>query len=59
MFIEKQHLRDDQLFWPDLASSHYAKDNLTWIINKKIKLMLKNMNQANVPELRPIAKFQQ
>ena len=56
-FIEKHHSSDDYLFWRDLASSHYAKDTISWMNDKTIKFMPKDMNPPNVPQLRPIEKF--
>jgi len=30
-FINEFHFRSDYIFWPDLAMSHYAKDNISWM----------------------------
>ena len=36
-FIQTFHSRCKYIFWPDLASSHYAKDTLKWLEQNKIK----------------------
>uniref|UniRef100_A0A158P562 Tc1-like transposase DDE domain-containing protein n=1 Tax=Tetranychus urticae TaxID=32264 RepID=A0A158P562_TETUR len=56
-FIEKYHRIEDILFWPDLASSHYQKDVLKFLENKKISFVKKKENTPNLPQARPIEKF--
>jgi hypothetical protein len=53
-FIEEFHKDDDIIFWPDLASSHYANTTLEFLRSKNIDFVPKCLNPANVPELRPI-----
>jgi hypothetical protein len=44
-FIEKHHKNDETIFWPDVASCHYAKKTLEWIEQEKsIKIMPKADN---------------
>jgi hypothetical protein len=33
-FIEKHHKNDETIFWPELASWHYAKKTLEWLDQK-------------------------
>lgn len=42
------------LFWPDLASAHYAKSTLQWLTENNIKFVEKDINPPNCPQLRPI-----
>ena len=53
-FIEKYHLQDEIIFWPDLASSNYAESVCDFLIESKIE---KYENPANLPECRPIERF--
>jgi transposase len=55
-FIKKYHNMDSVIFWPDLATIHYAKIVKTEI-QKNMSLVLKEDNPPNVPHLRPIEKF--
>jgi transposase len=48
---------DDVLFWPDLASCHYAKSSMEWYTSRNINIVPKEMNPANSPELRPIEEY--
>jgi transposase len=56
-FINKFHSDDDYLFWPDLASSHYAKDTLAAYERLGIKYLDKELNPPNSPQVRPIESF--
>lgn len=53
-FIEKYHSEDEIMFWPDLASCHYAKKTLN---EQNIPFVPKNDNPPNVPQARPIENF--
>lgn len=44
------------LFWPDLASSHYAK-SLSWLTNHNICFIPKKANPINVRKARPVEDF--
>lgn len=48
---------DDPLFWPDLASCHYAKTVMDWYQANGIKIVPKTANPPNCPELRPIEQY--
>lgn len=45
------------LFWPDLASAHYAKTTLNWLAENGIDFVEKNINPPNCPQLRPIERY--
>lgn len=50
-------MQEDIIFWPDLASSHYAESVMDFMIEKRINFVEKYENPANVPEVRPIEQF--
>ena len=56
-FINKYHSDGKYLFWPDLASAHYAKIVTSYFIEKKINYVQKWDNPPNLPECRPIENF--
>lgn len=56
-FINKNYPTGGYVFWPDLASSHYANLVQNHLKDKKIPFVPKSDNPANVPKLRPIEDF--
>jgi hypothetical protein len=56
-FINEHHKNGHYLFWPDLASSHYAKDVIAFLETENINYVPKVKNPPNVPEARPIEDF--
>jgi hypothetical protein len=56
-FIENYHTRDEIMFWPDLASSHYAKKTTDWLTSQNIPFVPKKDNPPNIPQARPIEDF--
>ena len=56
-FIKQFHSDDNYVFWPDLASSHYAEASLDFMIENSINHVDKCDNPANLPEARPIENF--
>ena len=56
-FIKKYHSTDLHVFWPDLASSHYANSVQDYLKSEKIEFLPKDMNSANAPKLHPIEDF--
>ena len=56
-FINAHHKNGDYLFWPDLASSHYANDVVDFLDRENINYVPKVKNPPNVPEARPIEDF--
>lgn len=56
-FINRHHLDGQYLFWPDLASAHYAKTVVEYLEEKKVNFVERRDNPANLPECRPIENF--
>jgi len=56
-FIEQYHSDGEYIFWPDLASSHYANSVQDYMNEKNINFVKKEDNPANLPECRPIEDF--
>ncbi|KAI6647164.1 hypothetical protein LOD99_8817 [Oopsacas minuta] len=56
-FLEKFHDEGKYYFWPDLASSYYAKDTLKLFEDLNIPYIPKSANPPNTPQLRPIEDF--
>ena len=53
-FIQQNHSQDDYIFWPALASAHYAKDTVELFAELKIPYVLKDQNPPNVSQCRSI-----
>lgn len=45
------------LFWPDLASAHYAAATLNLLRANNIEFVEKDMNPPNVPQCRPVDRY--
>jgi hypothetical protein len=56
-FIAQHHSDDKYIFWPDLATSHYANLTQAEYSRLKIKVVPKELNPPNVPQVRPIENF--
>ena len=56
-FIKKHHPEGNFVFWPDLASAHYAKSVTSYLISKDITFVQKADNPPAVPELRLVEYF--
>lgn len=56
-FIHKHHEIGDVLFWPGLATSHYAKTFTEFMRQKNLNFVSKEENAPNVPQCRPIERF--
>lgn len=56
-YIRKNYNEIEYVFWPDLASSHYAKIVTDYLTNENIKFVQREDNPANCPEARPIEDF--
>ncbi len=56
-FINTHHADGNYLFWPDLASSHYATTVTDYFKAHNIKFVQKADNPPAVPEVRPIEDF--
>jgi hypothetical protein len=56
-FIKKYHKDGNIVFWPDLASAHYARLTTAFLEKNNIPYIQKENNPPNVPQLRPIEDF--
>lgn len=56
-FINLHHQDGQYLFWPDLASCHYARSTVSLLQQLGINVVAKEMNPPNCPQLRPIEEF--
>jgi hypothetical protein len=56
-FIHLYHQDNNYLFWPDLASCHYAGSTMQLLQQLRIVVVDKAMNPPNCPQLRPIEDF--
>lgn len=45
------------VFWPDMATCHYAKSAMEWYKENGVNIVPKSANPPNCPELRPIEKY--
>lgn len=54
-FIRKHQVK--YLFWPDLASCHYANNTIKWYKEKQVNFVPRDCNPPNSPELRPIEQY--
>jgi hypothetical protein len=56
-FIKKNYSNGGYVFWPDLASAHYAAKVTNYLKSQNIPYIPRFMNPANLPEARPIEDF--
>lgn len=56
-FIKQHYNIQDVLFWPDLATSHYAHHVQAWLRSEKIETVSAKDNPPNWPFGRPIERF--
>ena len=56
-FLDTYHVDGEYLFWPDLASCHYAKNTVKLLEELEINFVSKEMNPPCCPQLRPIEDF--
>lgn len=52
----KKH-NSETVFWPDLASCHYAAKVVKWYKDNNVNFVAKELNPPNCPELRPIEHY--
>jgi hypothetical protein len=53
-FIDKNYESWEQvLFWPDLVTCHYKKENLDFLRDNGIAFVEKAENTPNAPQIRP------
>lgn len=53
-FLEAKHADGDYVFWPDKASSHYARKVVDFLNESGIPFVPKEHNPTNLPQCRPI-----
>ena len=56
-FLRKFHSDMDFIFWPDMASSHYAASTLSVYDDFDITYIPKERNVPNISQLRPIERY--
>jgi hypothetical protein len=56
-FIEQKHSDENYIFWPDLATAHYSGITQQIYESVGIKVVPKESNPPNVPQVRPIERF--
>lgn len=56
-FIKRYNSVDSILFWPDLATSHYAGKVTEYLMQQNIDFVPKTKNPPNVPQARAIEQF--
>ena len=56
-FINKYYRDTKYIFWPNLATSHYANSVTKWLKTQKIPFVQKKDNPANLPEACAIDDF--
>ena len=56
-FIREKYPENDYVFWPDKASSHYAKSVTSFLQAEHINFVMKKDNPTNLPQARPIEDF--
>lgn len=53
-FIRDNHSPNSYLFWPDKASSHYAKTTQEFLTTNNVPYVQRDDNPTNLPQCRPI-----
>lgn len=56
-FIQKWHSMDSIMFWPDLASAHYANQTTALLRHLNVPFVQRQDNPPNLPQCRPIENF--
>ncbi|XP_074602617.1 uncharacterized protein LOC141856241 [Brevipalpus obovatus] len=56
-FIKEKHADVPHIFWPDSASTHYAKSVVEMMDQEGVKYVPKKNNPPNSPQARPIENF--
>lgn len=56
-FIKKYYQDGNFVFWPDKASSHYAKKTVEFLNKENITFVPKEHNPTNLPQCRPVEDF--
>ena len=53
-FLQEKYPNGGYVFWPDKASSHYARATLTFLDGHGVNYVAKDLNPTEVPQCRPI-----
>ncbi|CAF1531164.1 unnamed protein product [Adineta ricciae] len=53
-FINEHHLKENVLFWPDLASSHYSNTVTRYLDQNNVEFVDRQFIPQNCPQARPI-----
>jgi hypothetical protein len=56
-FINEHHADKEFVFWPDMATSHYANKTIDWFNTNNIEFVQKCHNPPNLPQARLIETF--
>ena len=56
-FLSKYYPENNYIFWPDKASSHYARKTILHLTNNCINYVPYCRNPTNLPQCRPIEDF--
>ena len=57
-FIDENYTsREQVIFWPDLATAHYAEETQDFLMEHDVWFLQKEDNPPNAPQIRPIEKF--
>ncbi|XP_030767135.1 uncharacterized protein LOC115890913 [Sitophilus oryzae] len=56
-FLNTHHVDDEIIFWPDIASCHYARITNDWYEANNINFVPKVDNPPNLPQARPVEEF--
>ena len=56
-FLNKYYPNGNYIFWPILASAHYARSTQQLLGELSIPFVPKNQNPPNAPQSRPIERF--
>ena len=56
-FLEENYPNGDYVFWPDKASSHYARATCSFLDNHGVNYVPKDLNPTEVPQCRPKEDF--
>ena len=57
LFIGKHYDHNEILFWPDMASTHYADKVISFLNDNRIEFVQKSKNDPNTPQARGIEWF--
>ena len=56
-FLATHYPSGGYVFWPDLATAHYARATATLLTEAEVPTVTREMNPPNLPQLRPIEDF--